>query len=97
MAKQDAIQDKNQFPALLGHTGTAGTADTVRITATGGKLDVSTEGAAIPRQYDTISVTYPDGTTDQYVYKLGTAIVGTIAVTYTDSTKGSLSAVAYTS
>ncbi len=28
-----AIQDENQFPGLLGHTGTAGTADLVRVTA----------------------------------------------------------------
>ena len=30
MAGQDAEQDRNQFPALLGHSGTAGTAETVR-------------------------------------------------------------------
>jgi len=30
MADQPARQDPNQFPALVGHTGTAGTAETVR-------------------------------------------------------------------
>lgn len=34
MANQDAIQDRNQFPALTAHTGTAGTADVVRVVAT---------------------------------------------------------------
>lgn len=31
MAKQWSIQDQNQFPALIGHSGTAGTADTKRV------------------------------------------------------------------
>lgn len=31
MANQNAIQDDNQFPALIGHSGTAGTAETRRI------------------------------------------------------------------
>lgn len=39
MAKQYAIQDQNRFPALIGHSGTAGTADTVRVVAdTNGNL-----------------------------------------------------------
>ena len=33
MAKQDAIQDSNLYPALIGHSGTAGTADTIRLVA----------------------------------------------------------------
>ena len=33
MASQNAIQDQNFFPALTAHTGTAGTADTIRVTA----------------------------------------------------------------
>ena len=31
---QWAIQDKNQFPALIGHSGTAGTAETRRVVVT---------------------------------------------------------------
>ena len=31
---QNARQDQNQFPALTAHTGTAGTAETVRVVAT---------------------------------------------------------------
>jgi len=34
MANQDARQDRNQFPALTAHTGTAGTAEVVRVVAT---------------------------------------------------------------
>lgn len=42
MASQWSIQDQNRFPALLGHSGTAGTAETVRITANQtGELSVS--------------------------------------------------------
>ena len=38
MAHQNAIQDQNKFPGLIAHTGTAGTAETVRVIATDGKL-----------------------------------------------------------
>lgn len=31
---QDAAQDRNRFPALIAHTGTAGTAETVKVVAT---------------------------------------------------------------
>ena len=33
MADQHARQDGNHFPALIAHTGTAGTAETIRVTA----------------------------------------------------------------
>ena len=33
MAKQNAIQDENLFPALVAHSGTANTADTQRVVA----------------------------------------------------------------
>ena len=34
MPDQNARQDENQFPALVAHTGTAGTSETVRVVAT---------------------------------------------------------------
>ena len=34
VADQNARQDQNQFPALIAHSGTAGTAETVRVVAT---------------------------------------------------------------
>ena len=34
MANQDAKQDRNRFPALIAHTGTAGTAEVVKLVAT---------------------------------------------------------------
>ena len=33
MAKQDAIQDRNRFAGLIAHTGTADTAETIRVVA----------------------------------------------------------------
>lgn len=42
MADQYAIQDQNQFPALLGHSGTSNTAETRRIVVTdAGAINVS--------------------------------------------------------
>ena len=48
MAIQDAIQDKNWKPALLAHTGTAGTAETIRVTSqnTAGAVDVHIAGGS---------------------------------------------------
>ena len=49
MANQDAIQDNNQFTALIAHSGTAGTAETRRLTSSGtpGALDVHIVGTAV--------------------------------------------------
>lgn len=42
MANQNAAQDQNQFPALIAHTGTAGTSETVRLVAdSAGALSIS--------------------------------------------------------
>jgi hypothetical protein len=43
--------------------------------------------------FDNIVASYPDGTTENYIYKAGTSTVGTVVVVYTDSTKGSVSTV----
>lgn len=69
MAKQQAIQDENQFPALLGHSGTAGTAETVRIVANqfGG---LTTQTPAVPE------VTLIDGTTTTDITYIGKADCG---------------------
>lgn len=68
MAKQEAIQDNNQFPALIAHSGTAGTADTIRLVATAaGKLQV--ESAA--------EVTVG---TIQRINTIGTLEVGTVTI-----------------
>lgn len=56
-------------------------------------LRVSASGGLAPAQYDTIEVTYPTSSTELYTYKLSTVTVGTISVTYTDSTKLVLSSV----
>lgn len=69
MAKQQAIQDENQFPALLAHSGTAGTAETRRVVVNefGGLL---TENPAVPK------VTLIDGTTTTDVTYIGKADCG---------------------
>ena len=46
-----------------------------------------------PEQYDEIAVTYPSATSEVYTYKLESASVGVITVTYTDSTKENISSV----
>ena len=83
MAKQYASQDQNQFPALLGHSGTAGTAETVRITSTNGALDANITGGTV-----NVDVVVGDlvNTQDQpYALQVddensGTTIVGEAAV-----------------
>ena len=48
----------------------------------------STSGAlVIGVDYDTITATYPTGTTEVYTYTLSAATVQTITVTYTTSSK----------
>jgi hypothetical protein len=48
VAKQDAISDKNQIKALIAHSGTTDTADTVRVTSSNvaGAIDVYNLGPA---------------------------------------------------
>ena len=49
MANQDSVQDSNRIAALIAHTGTAGTAETRRITSSGtpGGLDVYIVGTGV--------------------------------------------------
>lgn len=54
---QDAKQDRNQFPALIAHTGTAGTAETVRVTAdSSGNLGVNIVSGEIVASLGTVNV-----------------------------------------
>lgn len=73
MADQYAIQDQNQFPAQLVHSGTAGTAETIRRTGqANGAADVHITGGTI--------VTNEGETTG---FNGGTVSVGTAAVELT--------------
>lgn len=57
------------------------------------KIQVFTSGFSLPK-YDYIAVTYPIATQDVYTFKTGGSggtTVSTITLTYTDSTKASLS------
>lgn len=75
---QNAIQDNNQFPALIAHSGTAGTAETVRLTATSnGYLNVNSAAE--------LTV----GTIDR-VNTIGTLELGTVVTTMGDLSGGTL-------
>ena len=73
-------------------------AETVRWTATtDGYANVNARGLTeYPvSSYTNIAATYHSGSVDVYTYNSGTTPVGTITVTYTDATKGSISTVVY--
>ena len=56
-------------------------------------------GGLIKTSYDYVSVSYPDGVTEVYSFRLGGVsgkLVATITLVYTDSTKANLSTVAKT-
>jgi len=70
----------------------------VRITGIAEDIQVVTQGFALP-DYDYVAVTYPSATTEQYVFSNGGisgTIVGTINLTYSDSTKTNLTIAAKT-
>jgi len=56
MADQEAKQDGNKFPALIAHTGTAGTAETERVTSTDGALNVDIVSGEIVASLGTVKV-----------------------------------------
>lgn len=59
-------------------------------------VKTTVNNSLIQSKFDYIAATYPTGTTEVYTYKLGGAsgtVVGTITVTYTDSTKALVSSV----
>lgn len=96
--------DANQVPTVMGVVGTLGTADTKGTAKplppgidplTGAWFMRDLSGAAIP-SWTEVNVTYPTGTTEQYVFLAGTSPVSTISLTYSDSTKGSLTTVVKT-
>lgn len=49
---------------------------------------------AIPSNWDTINITYPSATTESYQFVLDSVIQKTILLTYSDSTKATLTTVA---
>jgi len=57
MANENAIQDDNQFTALTAHSGTAGTAQTRRLTSenTAGALDIHIAGGTVAASSTTAS------------------------------------------
>lgn len=54
---QGAVQDDNRFPALTGHSGTAGTAEVRRAVVTNGELHTRA-GGQIPSSGGTATLVY---------------------------------------
>jgi hypothetical protein len=100
--------NENQVFSIIGVQGTQGTSD-IRGTAPTLPIGVDSDNGAMyvhnlgitldslsPYRYDSITASYPNGTTEMYAYAMGTLALGTLTVTYTDMTKGSISTVVKT-
>lgn len=81
MAKQEAIQDRNNAPALLIHSGTADTADTIRATGqASGAQDVHITGGTVVTGAGTQPVNVLSGT-QQTLGTVGVLNAGSVVVT----------------
>jgi hypothetical protein len=63
------------------------------------RFPISPSGTLVSEVFDFISANYAGATTDVYTYKSGGSggtTVATVTITYTDSTKGTISTVAKT-
>lgn len=90
MADQYAIQDQNNFPALLGHSGTAGTAETVRILSNNGTL-VTSSGNFTGGTIDEVTSIAGTVTVNDISGAVGTTVVEQVTGT---TTTGSLADIA---
>lgn len=95
MADQNARQDKNQFPALIAHTGTAGTSEVVRLVAdsagaltttggAGGGTTVTVDHGSVVVTAGTVTTTLGDlqgGTIDQITNGSIVVTAGTVTTT----------------
>lgn len=80
---QNAIQDDNRFPALIAHSGTAGTATTIRLVGdTGGNLFVN-DGNVVPTSGNNPSVVVSKGTTSGTITTTIQKTIGTTVYTKT--------------
>lgn len=76
MADQNSRQDENQYNALLAHTGTAGTAETVRVVAnSSGALNANVTGGTVNTSSPSY-ITFIDETTTTSVTYVGKAVTG---------------------
>jgi len=71
--------------------GIVGNVNTGSIAVTAGTVKIN--DPLSPLAYDNIAISYPDGTTETYVFKTGATPTGTITLVYLDTAKGSLSTV----
>lgn len=87
MANQYAIQDPNRFPAQIIHSGTAGTAETIRRTGqAGGAADVHVTGGTVTTTMGDLTGGTIDLLTDGTVQVKG----GTVTTTMGDLTGGTI-------
>lgn len=96
MANQAASIDPNQYPALIGHAGTADGSETRKVVVGDSGEIKTTSIQMMNRPFDTIVADYPSGTVETYAYfNGGTAGTnqGTVTVTYLDAAKGTISSV----
>lgn len=59
-------------------------------------VNVDSVTGLINFQWDEVQVSYPNGTQETYTFSFDTTEIGTVTVTYTDSTKALLASVIYT-
>lgn len=92
-------RDANRVPLLVGASTTDGITPVVLEVDPISHALVTLNGGILIKSYDYIGVTYPDGVTEVYVYKIGGSsgtTVATVTMVYTDSTKASISTVTRT-
>jgi len=81
MADQNARQDENQFPALIAHTGTAGTSEVVRVVAdSAGNLGVNVVTGEIVASLGTVGTIQNLNQGTITVLAKGTISAGTVQV-----------------
>lgn len=74
MSNQNAVQDDNRFPGLIAHSGTAGTAETIRVVAdSAGNLGVNVVSGEIIASLGTIG-TVQNIDAGSVVVTLGTTV-----------------------
>ena len=78
---QNARQDQNKFPALIAHSGTAGTAETIRVVATNEGAVTVTDNEVAPT--DTTKNNPSFALSYSTAKELGTAVMTIGTTTYT--------------
>lgn len=73
----------------------SGTQSVIKVDSTGNQ-STFVMNSIVPVAYDSIYPSYPNSTTEIYVYKQGATTVATVTVVYTDSTKNNITSIVRT-